>query len=527
MPRPASPGPDVLLGEASRPPHVWLEDLQRAKAEAFKGQRVKITISDIVDRANDPKAGSLEPTSPRSVEACLRLGIEPSELRYISSDAFLHLEHGDKELADIAYNHCETVRQERLAALVEERKQVIEDEEHGGKKRGKGEKGGAGLQVDAEDMVQKEAQRLEVMKRRQERELGQMVAYEVMRKEMQDKAEAKLRTLEVKAQEQQKARLAADEEWRRQQRERELARLHEEEEREREMKQLEVARYQQEMKLAQKEAEEEKIRRKQAYLKEQERIAKGEAARRETERILREQQAEVDAKKTDMVKRDIQREKLKHKQAEEAAARDAEASAKAEARIKAALEANRSILLKRRQDFDTKQAENEERRKQKEAERRREDALKREREAQKRIQRKQAYQQAQQREEERVNDIVHRTVEKDEKLATLRDHRDHANACKSLERKLDLDLKREKVEAGKRRDMYQRNQLLHKIQDETEKARSLLDARAQLQQQRKMANMGASFQRQKLLQAMEKLQTSKDWAKNGTVNMDSLLKANH
>jgi len=51
--------------------------------------------------------------------------------------------------------------------------------------------------------------------------------------------------------------------------------------------------------------------------------------------------------------------------------------------------------------------------------------------------------------------------------------------------------------------MYQRNQLLHKIQDETEKARSLLDARAQLQQQRKMANMGASFQRQKLLQAME------------------------
>lgn len=83
------------------------------------------------------------------------------------------------------------------------------------------------------------------------------------------------------------------------------------------------------------------------------------------------------------------------------------------------------------------------------------------------------------------------------------------------------------VEAGKRRDMYQRNQLLHKIQDETEKARSLLDARAQLQQQRKMANMGASFQRQKLLQAMEKLQTSKDWAKNGTVNMDSLLRANH
>lgn len=62
---------------------------------------------------------------------------------------------------------------------------MIEDEEHGGKRRVKGEKGGAGVQVDAEDMVQKEAQRLEVMKRRQERELNQMVAYELMRKEMQ------------------------------------------------------------------------------------------------------------------------------------------------------------------------------------------------------------------------------------------------------------------------------------------------------------------------------------------------------
>lgn len=43
---------------------------------------------------------------------------------------------------------------------------------------------------------------------------------------MQDKAEAKLKTLEQRALEQQKAHQAADAEWRRQQRERELARLH-------------------------------------------------------------------------------------------------------------------------------------------------------------------------------------------------------------------------------------------------------------------------------------------------------------
>ena len=41
--------------------------------------------------------------------------------------------------------------------------------------------------------------------------------------------------------------------------------VQEEEQRELEMKQLEAARYEQEIKMAQREAEEEKIRRKQAY----------------------------------------------------------------------------------------------------------------------------------------------------------------------------------------------------------------------------------------------------------------------
>ena len=65
----------------------------------------------------DPRSGSLEPTSPRSVEACLRLGVEPSELRHVPMEWFLHVEHGDHELADIAYKHCETIRTVRLAAV--------------------------------------------------------------------------------------------------------------------------------------------------------------------------------------------------------------------------------------------------------------------------------------------------------------------------------------------------------------------------------------------------------------------------
>lgn len=55
-----------------------------------------------------------------------------------------------------------------------------------------------------------------------------------------------------------------------------------------------------------------------------------------------------------------------------------------------------------------------------------------------------------------------------------------------------------KVEAMKRRDLYQRMSLLEKISEGTDKARNLVEQRAQLQEQRRTANMEASFQRQRL-----------------------------
>ena len=52
-----------------------------------------------------------------------------------------------------------------------------------------------------------------------------------------------------------------------------------------------------------------------------------------------------------------------------------------------------------------------------------------------------------------------------------------------------------------RRAAYERDQLLARIQSDTEKAHELLAQRTALQEQRRAANMEASFQRQKLMQA--------------------------
>ncbi len=55
-----------------------------------------------------------------------------------------------------------------------------------------------------------------------------------------------------------------------------------------------------------------------------------------------------------------------------------------------------------------------------------------------------------------------------------------------------------KVEAMRRRDLYQRMSLLERISEGTEKAKTLVEQRSQLQEQRRTANMEASFQRQRL-----------------------------
>lgn len=52
----------------------------------------------------------MEPTSPRSVDACLRLGLEPYELKFIGQQHF-QKNLRDSDLAALAFKHHETMRQ--------------------------------------------------------------------------------------------------------------------------------------------------------------------------------------------------------------------------------------------------------------------------------------------------------------------------------------------------------------------------------------------------------------------------------
>jgi hypothetical protein len=59
----------------------------------------------------DAKHQRLELTSPRSVEACLHLGIEPADLIFRNLDYFIKQENNEVDLAALAYDFHEGTRQ--------------------------------------------------------------------------------------------------------------------------------------------------------------------------------------------------------------------------------------------------------------------------------------------------------------------------------------------------------------------------------------------------------------------------------
>ena len=124
-------------------------------------------------------------TSPRSLEACLRCGIEPEELLPQDLESFIPkgLERDDleREAAQIRYNHFENLRQKKVKMTLAEYNNICK--EYAMRSPGTGreakdvEEEYAKLKEEAVDstMVEMEERRLERIKQRQEKEIQSLL----------------------------------------------------------------------------------------------------------------------------------------------------------------------------------------------------------------------------------------------------------------------------------------------------------------------------------------------------------------
>lgn len=519
-----------------RPATEWLTDLQRAKLEGITGSKPKITILDMLEKVNDPNAPemSLIPTSPRSVESCFRLGIDPLELQFHPIVFYKYTGDTD-EIAKLRFEKNEQVRQERIKSLIELRKRLVDDGwagDVGGRGALSGTAGGSpkhGSKSGASaTMVEKERVRLEVLKTRQEKELQQMLAYEAQRKELLDKQQKKIDVLDARTREMERQKQEHDKEWLARQREFELQKALEDKELERQAKRMAEERYRREKELQRKAREEEKRIKKEAYQREIERRQKTEEARLETERILAEQAEKVRQRKLAMEAQDAARAKRLAQEAKEMAVANIEKRKKADQRIASALSMNSEILRKRREEFERKEREAEARKAELTVAERKEAELRRQAELAKEGERQHKYMSAVEIEEMRKKAIKDKAEQKERELADLAAQRKRENDIRRVEKEFELKKRLDRVDEISKVNLYQRQSLLERIMDDYERTRYLMRERQDLQVQRKQANMSASLHRHQVAQAMDQLKFTKSLDKlagpGGNVSINDLLR---
>jgi len=305
--------------------------------------------------------------SPRSLEACLRSGLDPSELYSRERGAFA--EKGmTKEMVKAKYMYFERKRLEKINTVKAERSAIIKfaakrsaSAPNSPAKGGAAATGGSTTGAPAPEknaamgLVDAEEKRMEALRRRQEKELEKIMEREAAMAELHHKI-ARSEVEERKRQkEHAKAVLAAKadaEKKAKNQKAKVAAAEAEEEGRKREMQRKEAAFAEKIIKVQM----EEKVRiEKEARLRDGERKQKMEDYKRKTAELLKHQADLAEENRLGMLDREQRvQQQLVEKKAKKATD-VADSRARAKVRIEAALHKHHEMHEQKKRDFDTAQ----------------------------------------------------------------------------------------------------------------------------------------------------------------------------
>ena len=126
-----------------------------------------------------------EINSPRSLEACLRVGLDPVELVPRSRNAFVSKDL-TKQMIDIKYESFEKKRQDKIATVKAERNAIIQYTErklklqvsNAGNTNSIAAQLAAMKEAEASNLLEIEIKRMEALKKRQEKEMNKMIEKE-------------------------------------------------------------------------------------------------------------------------------------------------------------------------------------------------------------------------------------------------------------------------------------------------------------------------------------------------------------
>ena len=489
----------------------------------MKKRQRKVTIEEVINSVSTVKAHEGKKSAPRrpvltprSAKSCLLCGVQPESLRIRDLDSFWEPDI-DPVIQRMRHEAYIKLRSDQIRVVRKEREKLMG--KGGGKKVSSRFGGGSGLidedaaEAEKSTLVEQEQRRLEKIKYRQQREIEQMLEYEMKVAKIQEDQEAKMlrdqaRVEQRKLADAKRKKLAAKQKLAKQQ-----AKRAQEEALELQRRALIKAQHEKDRQLAEQAKRREAALKKLAQKREIERREKSLEHKEQTEEIFVKHQQEIQRRLKDMELRDTKRKfraqhklKLKKKEVERKQALVAKRAAEQAKQY-------RKIEAAKRRQFHKRQRANMERRELLEIEKEEEIAeMKRlaELNAQRR---KLAFDEAEYSEAQRIEQILKKRAEQEDILKQKEDELQRHRELNRERRALETQVKMANVERQRRADEFHRQQLDQQLAKQRRRTEMMLQRKKELLLDRKKFGIEAKKRKDALKNTMTEIRRQKKWDK--------------
>jgi hypothetical protein len=470
--------------------------------------------------------------SPRSLEACLRQGLDPAELLPKSLAKF-QAEEDLREVAQVKFDHYEERRLEKFEQARSERAVIVEFLEEARKsgstrlspsfqklaaaaapsEAGSKASTGADAQEIESSMLKEERKRVEQMRRRQQKDIEQMMEFEMNivkaqkeQKRLEDLEEAKK---QARAADREKKRLAATQRRAKMELAKKMA-LDEEEER---MKEQARRDYQFAEKQKREQQAMEKALAKQTREKELERRRLQANREKQQQDIQKAQEDMIQKRLAKMAEQEQKRVQRVEREREEMLEKNQRKKALARTRIKKAQAANEAIMYKKREDFWDKEKANAVRLKERKEAEHELMRLKFSMLETKNKKRLASRNRAMQNTEESAQKIERDRKERERRVAENAQSRFSTDMVAKTQAELRKKDKLDNIERMKRIDEFIRLQTLQKIEADNERTKHILKQREDLMTQRQVMGARQRLSKARLQAGVDQLRQTQRWDK--------------
>ncbi|KAJ0401481.1 hypothetical protein ATCC90586_010458 [Pythium insidiosum] len=533
---------DGVAADATASTSTTSPSKKPGKTKKRRGVRAQ-TIEEVFATISTVRSSGLNPPpehivlTPRSAEACLRCGVNPETLKIRDLESFYDsdITPAVQRMRHEAYSMR---RHEQMKAVRAEKKRLVaEDDAHasGANKSpsppkslaaspGKPSSNNSSPEREGLSLIEIERRRLEKVKRRQERELEQMLEFEIKLSKIQEEAAEKLERERRLAEQRERERMRHAQELAEEKRQREIKKKAQQDAEEERRRILAAEMAARDREMAEQKARQDRLRRIEARQREEERKQKAEEHRQQTEAILKQQQAEIQERLQQLELAERTRNEMLEEQRQERAVQMEERRHKVLHRIRKNLKQARKVELQRKREIRRKQEASERLRRKHEEEMERQRELTRQEQELADRKRRMALEEARREEERRKELLLQRQREIEANVQHVQMTQAQQLELKKEYRRIQQQLKLDKVERMKRIQEYKRLETLRKLQETEERTQALLNEKEELVQRRKQLAVHTKIQRDTIMRIMDNVKITKKWG-DATKTINKVMKA--